>query len=257
MFNQVKAIRIARLSEIIYKPYSDMIDALVGVEWYYFERKDTQAMIVVSRDAKELDIIFRGTSSLKDFATDANCKKIDTIFGGVHKGIYEAYGAVSKDIEDFVAGIFMGDDSYQIWIGGHSLGGGEATWCANKLSELVGVGAIAGVYTFGSMKVLDKDGCRKYNQILGAVTWRIVHGCDMVPYLPAGWQGFGPVNDLVYIDTKDNILIDEEDSTAGLKRMRWDKICEGAKNALKLRLFREGHDIGRYRYALEVGKVVL
>ncbi len=257
MFNIEKAIRIAKYSKMIYKGYSDMHDALFGIEWQYFEREDTQAMIVVDRDNKELYVIFRGTSSFEDWITDAKCKRIETVFGGVHKGVFEAYQAVMADIEGFVAKIFAENKGYAIWIGGHSLGGGLATWCANRISVTVGTKAIAGVYTFGSMKVFDKDGYWKYNHALGPQTYRIVHGCDMIPYHPYGWQGFGHVDDLVYIDTKDNILVDEDGSKEGLKRMRWDKFCEGVKNACKFRLFREGHEMGRYIEALEQGKAIV
>ena len=258
MFNLEKAIRIAKYSEIIYKGYSDMCD-IIGIpdggNWQYFDRKarDTQAMIVIDQKQKDMYIIFRGTTSPQDWLTDASCEKIDTVFGGVHKGIFEAYHTVLMDIEGVVSKLFSADNNYNVWTGGHSMGGGLATWCANRMSVIVGVKAIAGVYTFGSMKIFDGDGAEKYNRILGAQTYRIVHGCDMVTYLPTG--KYHHVEDLVYIDTKDNILVDEEGSKEGLKRMMWDKFREGIKNACTFQLFRKGHEMRRYVSSLEQGKV--
>ena len=253
MFNLDKAVKIAKYSEIIYRGYSYAKDALFGIEWEFFERDDTQAMIVVDQAEKELYIVFRGTSSFKDWITNAQCKIVYSRIGGMHGGVYAAYQAVRDDIEKFVVKVFNDHKDYKIWICGHSLGGALATWCAYVMSLVVGIEAIAGVYTFGSMKVFDKDSCMEYNRILEEQTYRIVHGCDMVTYLPTG--KYQHVEDLVYIDTKDNILVDEEGSKEGLKRMLWDKFREGTKNACTFQLFRKGHEMKRYVSSLEHGEV--
>ena len=246
MFNLDKAIRIAKYSEIIYKGYSDMCDILLGEEWQYFERQDTQAMGVIDRDNKDVYVIFRGTSSLEDLITDAKCTKVDTDFGGVHKGVFEAYQAVAKDTEGFVLKIIREHKDYKIWAGGHSLGA-MSILLADRIVRHAGIGYISGVYTFGGMRIFDREGGDAYNQLLGDITYSVVYVSDHVPNFP---YGYCRVGQRVYINTKNKI----DDTGKEWNKEYFARIFDTLKNSLSFNAFKKPHSIENYCKKLIQGK---
>lgn len=252
MFDIKIAIKIAKYSEIIYKGFSDMQDLLVGKDWQYFERKDTQAMIVHDGINKEIFIIYRGTTSLADWKTDAQTKKKYTQWGGISEGVLWAESATQNDIVRSLK--FIYNDLYKVYIGGHSLGGGLALRAALRVRDELKI-PVAGVYTFGCPQIFDRDGRAEYNRLLGDCTYRLVHGLDMITFLP--WQLHDThVGVLSYIDKHNNIWADELGHEEGRKRKRQEQFMDGCQNACTFGLFRVGHSMERYFEALGKGRVV-
>ncbi|MBU0647542.1 lipase family protein [Patescibacteria group bacterium] len=249
MFDIKKAIKIAQYSDIIYKEYGgDMEDALAELnihEYKYVARKDTQALIVVDKTKKELYIIFRGTSSLHDWITNANCKKIDTIHGGVHKGAYEAYEAVSGDIEKLIVEIIANHPDWKIWTGGHSLGA-ISILCAYNIWQHISKN-IAGVYIFGGMRIFDRKGSNEYNNSLGDKTYNVVYLSDHVPNFP---YGYCRVGQRVYINAKGNIDVTEKE----WKKEYFIRVFDTLRNAISFNAFRKPHGIENYLEKLMQGK---
>jgi triacylglycerol lipase len=85
----------------------------------------------------------------------------------------------------------------RLWFTGHSLGGALAMLCAHGWD-----GAVEGVYTFGQPRAGDAAFRNEYNERLGAATFRVVHGDDIVPRVPwvpghyyhAGHEVFYPMD---------------------------------------------------------------
>lgn len=77
-----------------------------------------------------------------------------------------------------------------LYIGGHSLGGALAVTAADRLLRDMKMMA-AGVYTFGAPRVGNETFAEGYNASgLGARTYRLIHGLDIIPTVPPAGLGF-------------------------------------------------------------------
>lgn len=256
MFNLQKAIQLAKCSRFIYLGFSDMQDkiielmpnARIGENWWYVERKDTQVLMAINEEETEIDIVFRGTSTVKDWMTDAQFR----LTGGVHSGVRSAYMVVADDIRNYLEKLYQKKAEYSIYISGHSLGGGLAQQCASYLHDIYPMD-IAGVYTYGSMKIFNREAANNYNQRLGHLTYRCVHGADVITGLPLTLKEIG---NLIYIDNNNKIWIDKCGDREANRKHHRDQIIDGFQNALTLGLLRKGHSIENYVDALEAAKKV-
>jgi triacylglycerol lipase len=77
-----------------------------------------------------------------------------------------------------------------LFIVGHSLGGALAVIAAQRLVRELGV-EVTGVYTFGMPRVGGAEFFAAYHACgLAGVTYRLVHGLDIVPTVPPTFLGF-------------------------------------------------------------------
>jgi len=77
----------------------------------------------------------------------------------------------------------------RVFVTGHSLGGALAVLIArNIVNEQVA--GVAAVYTFGMPRAGNRDFADKYNSALGARTFRLVHGDDLVPTVAPSFLDF-------------------------------------------------------------------
>jgi hypothetical protein len=105
----------------------------------------------------------------------------------IHRGFNGAVDAVWKDL---CAVLAARDPAQPLFITGHSLGGALAIIAAERLQRECGIAASV-VYTFGAPRVGSPAFVRAYNASgLGAHTYRLVHGLDIVPSLPPSQLGF-------------------------------------------------------------------
>ena len=84
----------------------------------------------------------------------------------------------------------------RLYIAGHSLGGALATLTANRLQRELGIVADA-VYTYGMPRTGGPGLVGEYGAVLGARTFRFVHGGDIVPSVPPPELGFRHVGRLL------------------------------------------------------------
>jgi hypothetical protein len=125
-------------------------------------------------------LAFAGTDPgiLQTVITDVEARR-DT--GDIHEGFQEAFEVAKNDVQ--AAANLAATSGKPLFITGHSLGGAlaalAAKYCASR-------GATpCAVYTFGMPRVGGKRFAEEYNSSsLGAVTYRLVHGDDIVPRLP-------------------------------------------------------------------------
>jgi predicted lipase len=154
---------------------------------------DTQLFMLYSPAENAIFLSFRGSQQLKDWFNDFNAFHTIYPYGNkntdirVHRGIYQCYLSVRYLITDFVAQNFLRKPD--VYVVGHSLGGGLATFCAVDLQynfpELKHniYGSVS-----GNPAVFNDAGARSFNRRVPNFR-RIFHRRDWVPNLPPKWFG--------------------------------------------------------------------
>jgi triacylglycerol lipase len=129
-------------------------------------------------------LAFAGTDPgvWQTIATDAQIARNDVT--DVHAGFGAAFELASGDVE---AAVNLAQGK-RLFITGHSLGGALVALAA-KYAVSKGVTPCA-VYTFGMPRVGGDRFCVEYSASLGANTYRLVHGDDIVPRVPMPALGF-------------------------------------------------------------------
>lgn len=133
---------------------------------------------------KERDVLiiaFRGTdiAQLADVWTDLDYAKTKIDIGEVHKGFYDASGALLRSVS---AAIEHRGRPRHVWLTGHSLGGAIATltmWRMESSGQ-----PIDGLITFGQPRVGDRTFTEALNRKLGSRILRVINEDDVVVSLP-------------------------------------------------------------------------
>jgi len=114
--------------------------------------------------------------------------------GNVHRGFQRGVDAVWEQIVEAL----RGRREQPVLMTGHSLGAALAAVAADRAlcDEGVGVRSSA-VYCFGMPRTGDEDFALRYNDTLGAGTYRLVHGDDIVATVPPSRLGFRHVGKLI------------------------------------------------------------
>jgi len=128
-------------------------------------------------------LAFRGSTTFDDWVTDLKFAQIGSrktgLKGRVHRGFWKALESGWSDILVDLRRLMT--DDRQLWITGHSLGGGLA-----QLAALLAVRdglPVAGVYTYGAPRVGDDRLARELDGVLPNTLYRIVNPGDPVPHL--------------------------------------------------------------------------
>jgi hypothetical protein len=147
---------------------------------------DTQAYVAVHPNA--MILAFRGTepTSLLDLATDIKMNQVPLNLSGVDWGL--VHEGFKEDLQVILPKVLRAlsehsNSSRPLWITGHSLGGSLAILTAAVLSFVFDY-SIAGVYTFGQMRVGNPLFRDRYNATLHSRTFRCVNNEDIIPHLP-------------------------------------------------------------------------
>jgi triacylglycerol lipase len=106
-----------------------------------------------------------------------------------HSGFQAAIDAARGEIERAVE--LAGDGDKPLFVAGHSLGAALAALAAQQTDGLPGGGGTPrGVYVYGMPRVGGERFRDVYNARLGDITYRLVHGDDIVPCVPFSEIGF-------------------------------------------------------------------
>jgi len=124
------------------------------------------------------DPLFLG---FEDILTDAMITQAPASGGGIHTGFARALEEVWNQLVPFVRNL---GTQRVVWFTGHSLGGALATLAADRYAK--SVGAVQGLYSFGSPRVGDE----RFVESFSPAAHRIVNGDDVVTTVPL----FGPVS---------------------------------------------------------------
>jgi triacylglycerol lipase len=148
------------------------------------------AQVLVAANDEMIVIAFRGTEpeKLADWLVDAEIIQDpwqeffgEPNLGLVHHGFTRNTLLVWGQLQQFVASARTGGQS--LWITGHSLGGAMAliAGAAFALSERQ---TVNGIYTYGQPRTGNRAIVVKCNQLLRAVSFRVVNNRDIVPHVP-------------------------------------------------------------------------
>jgi len=110
----------------------------------------------------------------------------------IHRGFERA----ADKVWDEVSKALSARTEMLVFITGHSLGAALAVVTADRALADTNLRASA-VYTFGMPRVGDAEFAQRYNDTLGAATFRLVHGDDIVATVPPSSLGFRHVGRLL------------------------------------------------------------
>jgi triacylglycerol lipase len=130
-------------------------------------------------------VAFAGTDPLKinDWITDFRTLPAPS---GIHAGFEDAVTGVWERIRLIIRARSAAERA--LIFTGHSLGGALAIVAAERAQRELQAPSIA-AYTFGSPRPGDARFADAYVPALGAVTYRLVHGTDLVPTVPPAFNG--------------------------------------------------------------------
>jgi len=163
---------------------------------------DTHCLVI--DDADCIVVAFKGTTSIRNWMTDVDCRRAmlfatsDEV-GFVHDGFQDALDGVIIKLKRELGNYA---DCKPIFLTGHSLGGALAQLGAYAL-DAFGY-PIAQIYTFGQPRVGNGAFKTRYNALLGSKTFRMVYQEDIVarfPHLPAWHDPYRHAGNEVFISS--------------------------------------------------------
>ena len=236
--NYQTALQCAELSNDIYADFAGEISfmALPKANSRLVQSTLTDTQLAILEDASDsrTTIVFRGSENNKDWETNfqlftkqqdwtkekedefrAEMKEVAETVKAQEELVYpEEYGESSRPVkmhQGFInAYLSVRDEIHEhaeksettrYRITGHSLGGAIAKLCAVDLQYNFGKNISIEVYTFGAPRTGNKAFTESYNKRVPD-TWRIINGWDAVAGLPAPWQGYRHVEEVVKLSRK-------------------------------------------------------
>lgn len=180
----------------------------------YDYKSDLQGYIGILPSQQKIYIVFRGSSSVRNWIEDLEIKKVDYVTFPecnckVHDGFYKSTKNVMDQVSTSVE-LLQKQYVYDIIVTGHSYGAATAQLTA---MELYAKGIHSSVYNFGQPLIGDTAYAVFVNTKIDNL-WRIVHNKDMVPHIPPEEFGYLHSCQEVFEDEKGNIkLCSETDCT--------------------------------------------
>ena len=240
VFNQRTAVSLCLGSSLAYSDEQTVKDALSNRNWscqFFNVQKsliDVQAFIGECETHSVL--CFRGTepTSVIDWVKNLKMWRTHFIGGKAHAGFQDEWEAVRPLIEKRLPW------DKPLLVTGHSKGGAIATLAAYQLR--LSTADVAGVYTFGSPRVLDYSAAKGYQSWLGQNTFRCFHSNDPVPRTPWAIR-FKHVGTPVYVKESRGWKVKPHPL-----ELLWYQWTSYTGDAL------EDHDLNGYRKSLINGK---
>jgi hypothetical protein len=175
------------------------------IKWIEEPKSDTQGFVAIKD--KSIYIVWRGSSSKKDFQNDASIDKVHFIEEGekVHIGFKTCWDAVKdetyKALEIALSTLGGEGEVDNIVVCGHSLGGAITTLCAYQIYTIYKSNKIISC-TIGSPRVGNKVFKANFDKS-SIESLRIVHNLDVVTRSPS--IGYAHVNTELRIDDEGKI----------------------------------------------------
>jgi hypothetical protein len=147
----------------------------------------------------EAIITFKGTSTLRDLATDFTAFPVFNsplhAGGYLHQGFVTAFESSWPQVQAILEshacslGVTMADLTYTV--NGHSLGGAQATLASLRLVQLVHDVSQVRQVTFGSPRVFSSAIASTFDRLMGSRTLRVAEtDVDIVTMVAPGFLGF-------------------------------------------------------------------
>jgi triacylglycerol lipase len=112
------------------------------------------------------------------------------------RAVHRGFELAAASVREQVLQALVERTEQAVLLAGHSLGAAVAALTADRTLADADVRATA-VYTFGMPRTGDVDFAARYNDKLGAATFRLVHGDDIVATVPTSAPGFRHVGRLL------------------------------------------------------------
>jgi len=167
------------------RTYKGPSTGFVGTYVIYDSKSDTTGYIGYMPSEKKIYVVFRGSSSTKNWISDLDALK-ETYSSypecncQVHKGFYDAEQRVISNVIAEVKRLQSSLSGYSVTVTGHSLG---AALSHLAVMDITKAGITANVINFGMPRV----GTPQYSAFAASKvtsTKRYVHNKDQVPHLP-------------------------------------------------------------------------
>ena len=203
-----EALYNAKLAVLAYSNKDQIIWDDYGLElvkWIEHKKSDTQGFVAIKD--KSIYIVWRGSSSKKDFQNDASIDKVPFVQDGekVHIGFKSSWDAVKdetyKSFEKALSTLGGEGEVNNIIVCGHSLGAAVSTLCAYEIYSIYKSNKII-CCTIGSPRVGNKVFKQNFDKS-SIESLRIVNNLDVVTRAPN--IGYHHVNTELRIDGEGKI----------------------------------------------------
>ena len=176
------------------------------VTWMNDRKTDTQGFTALSSDT--LYIVWRGSSSPKDFLKDAQVKKVNFVQPGekVHNGFYTAFESVKEDLYSSINFILSKklDKIKSVVICGHSLGAALTVISSYMIcKDFPQIAHLVKNVTIGCPRVGNSTFKDNYNKLVPK-SIRIVNDKDLVTRIPK--IGFTHINEGITLNEKGEVI---------------------------------------------------
>ena len=176
------------------------------VTWMNDRKTDTQGFTALSSDT--LYIVWRGSSSPKDFLKDAQVKKVNFVQPGekVHNGFYTAFESVKEDLYSSINFILSKklDKIKSVVICGHSLGAALTVISSYMIcKDFPQITHLVKNVTIGCPRVGNSTFKDNYNKLVPK-SIRIVNDKDLVTRIPK--IGYTHINEGITLNEKGEVI---------------------------------------------------
>ena len=176
------------------------------VTWMNDRKTDTQGFTALSSDT--LYIVWRGSSSPKDFLKDAQVKKVNFVQPGekVHNGFYTAFESVKEDLYSSINFILSKklDKIKSVVICGHSLGAALTVISSYMIcKDFPQIAHLVKNVTIGCPRVGNSTFKDNYNKLVPK-SIRIVNDKDLVTRIPK--IGYTHINEGITLNEKGEVI---------------------------------------------------
>eukprot|EP00184_Porphyridium_aerugineum_P003752 CAMPEP_0184699366 /NCGR_PEP_ID=MMETSP0313-20130426/5661_1 /TAXON_ID=2792 /ORGANISM="Porphyridium aerugineum, Strain SAG 1380-2" /LENGTH=675 /DNA_ID=CAMNT_0027158441 /DNA_START=314 /DNA_END=2338 /DNA_ORIENTATION=+ len=184
---------------------------MVYVGRYQHPKFDSKGFVGINHQAKYIVAAFRGTVSLKNWASNLKAAVIDANkqpglyeqFPSdvkIHMGFYRHYESIGPEMVKEVVNLFQQYPDYLVYVTGHSLGGAMAAHATLQLA-LAGIPSNKLVgYTFGQPRVGMTGFQREFDSRVTQF-YRVVNDRDVVVHLPSRKLGFRHVGEELWFSS--------------------------------------------------------
>ena len=186
-------------------PVSFSVESLLG--------KDVpMGFVALSKDKKQLFLIFRGTVSAREWLFDINIK-VQTYgqphWGCATDGFLKIYNRCRGSFIDQLTA--LAPSNPQLFIAGHSLGGALTVLALPDVIRSTPFKKPI-LYNFGCPRVGDNDFVTAYNALPFQQTFRVVNTCDLVTSIPLPIQlPLIPSGNYSHVDTSVDFTVQKND----------------------------------------------
>jgi pimeloyl-ACP methyl ester carboxylesterase len=146
--------------------------------------RGTDTQVLIQQMPEQTVVAFRGSSSVRDWITNAQFVRRDYFGAGVHAGFAKAFEGVLDALLDAIEKFRR-----PFWITGHSLGGAVAQLAAWRLPAAYSV-PVERCYTYGQPRLGDARFRSRYNEAGPKESYRLINGADIIPRIPGVLMGF-------------------------------------------------------------------